>query len=262
MKVKEVIKELETLSPVGYAEDWDNVGLLLGDDEREVHHIMIALDATDEVVEQAVKQQVDMLITHHPMIFQPLKKINNHSMVGRRLWKLAGNRISYYAMHTNFDIKGGMAELAARRLGLVDTEPLEVTLVEAGMPEGIGRVGHLPEPMTIADIASLIKEQFDLENVMLYGDKEKVVWKVAICPGSGKSVIRNALDLNAELLITGDIGHHEGIDAVDEGLMILDATHYGLERIFIPFLEEYLGKVLTKEIRITSVDTGSPIEIL
>jgi putative NIF3 family GTP cyclohydrolase 1 type 2 len=130
------------------------------------------------------------------------------------------------------------------------------------MPEGIGRVGHLPEPMTITDIASLIKGQFDLENVILYGDKEKVVWKVAICPGSGKSVIRNALDLNAELLITGDIGHHEGIDAVDEGLMILDATHYGLERIFIPFLEEYLGKVLTKEIRITSVDTGSPIEIL
>lgn len=265
MKVKDIIKYLEQLSPVQYAEDWDNVGLLLGDDEQTVKHIMVALDATDYVVEQAVARHVDLLLTHHPMVFKPIKQINNHSMVGRRLLKLAGSRISYYAMHTNFDIKGGMAELASRKLGLIDTEPLDVTIVEQDVPEGIGRVGHLPEAMPVIDIATLVKQKFDLKNVILYGDKLKKVWKVAISPGSGKSEIQNALAAKAELLITGDIGHHEGIDAVDQGLMILDATHYGLEHIFIDFMAEYLESILRdrqEDIKISRMDTGSPIEIL
>jgi dinuclear metal center YbgI/SA1388 family protein len=262
MKLKDLIRYLEQLSPVQYAEDWDNVGLLLGDDTQEVTRVMIALDATDYVVEQAVLQKVDVLLTHHPMIFKPVKQINNHSMVGRRLLKLAGHHIAYYAMHTNFDIKGGMAEIAARRIGLTDMEPLEVTAVEQGVPEGIGRVGHLPEAMTVREIAEDIKQKFGLKNVILYGNKSNKVWKIAICPGSGKSEIQNALAAGAELLITGDIGHHEGIDALDQGLMILDATHYGLEHIFIEFMAGYLSALQNQDLQIICMDVGSPIEVL
>ena len=118
MRLKKILEWLEELSPVTYAEEWDNVGLLVGDDEQEIKRIVIALDASDSVIKQAVELQADLVLTHHPMIFKPVKQINNHSMIGRRILALASNRIAYYAMHTNFDIKGGMAELAAEKLDL------------------------------------------------------------------------------------------------------------------------------------------------
>lgn len=266
MKLYEIINRMEALSPITYAEDWDNVGLLVGDENGEIRHIMIALDASDYVIEQAVEQKADLLLTHHPMIFKPLKQINNRSMIGRRILKLASHGIAYYAMHTNFDIKGGMAELAAEKLQLIDTVPLEITAVVDGCTEGIGRTGMLPEPLTVTELAEKVKEKFDLKNVILYGSADETVHKISICPGSGKSEIQNALEQKADILITGDIGHHEGIDAVDMGLMILDATHYGLEHIFIDFMAEYLKAQLEEAgegaIQITCLDTGSPITIL
>ena len=264
MRLKSIMNCLERLSPLHYAEEWDNVGLLVGDENQEIQRIMVALDASDYVIDKAVEVQADLLLTHHPMIFRPLKQVNTQSMVGRRVLKLAGNRIAYYAMHTNFDIKGGMAELAAGRLNLKEQEPLDVTVIENGIPQGIGRVGMLPEEQSVRNIAALVKEKFDLENVILYGEPEQKVRKIAICPGSGKSEIENAQKAGAELLITGDIGHHEGIDAVDCGLPILDATHYGLEHIFIAFMVDYLKQCQAEigELEIIGMDTGSPITIL
>lgn len=267
MKLKTVMNWLEELSPLQYAEEWDNVGLLLGDENQEIRHIMIGLDASDYVIKQAVEQDADLLLTHHPMIFHPLKQMNTQSMVGRRLWNLATHRISYYAMHTNFDIKGSMADLAAQRLGMMKTEPLEVTCVESdGHTEGIGRVGWIPEQMSVEELAQLTKQEFDLKNVIVYGDVLKRVDRIAICPGSGKSEIGRAIEEGASVLITGDIGHHEGLDAVDMGLVIIDATHYGLEHIFINYMAEYLRKCMRQnmeeEIRITCVDAGSPITII
>lgn len=264
MKLKTIMNWLEQLSPLQYAEDWDNVGLLLGDEEQEIHHIVIALDASDYVVEQAIEKKADLLLTHHPMIFHALKQINNHTMVGRRIWKLANHQTAYYAMHTNFDIKGGMAELAGRKLGLLHAVPLEVTTEKGEQPEGIGRIGTLQTAMTVKSLASLIKERFGLENVMVYGDINKTVSCVAISPGSGKSEISHALDAGAELLITGDIGHHEGIDAVDSGLIVMDATHYGLEHIFIDFMADYIQRCSDgeEELQITCIDEGSPLTVL
>ena len=149
-------------------------------------------------------------------------------------------------------------------LNLKEQEPLDVTVIENGIPQGIGRVGMLPEAQSVRNIAALVKEKFDLENVILYGEPEQKVRKIAICPGSGKSEIENAQKAGAELLITGDIGHHEGIDAVDCGLPILDATHYGLEHIFIAFMVDYLKQCQAEigELEIIGMDTGSPITIL
>lgn len=262
MKLRTIMNWFEELSPLHYAEEWDNVGLLLGDEEQEIHHIMIALDASDDVVAQAIRQKADLLLTHHPMIFRGIKQINNRSLIGRRIWKLAGNQTAYYAMHTNFDIKGGMGELAGRRIHLLNTVPLEVTVQDEA--EGIGRIGILPEPIKVCDMAELVKQQFNLEHLIVYGDVAKTVQRVAISPGSGKSEISHALAAGAELLITGDIGHHEGMDAVDQGLVIMDATHYGLEHIFVEFMCEYIRKCSgeEEELRITCIDTGSPVQFL
>lgn len=238
MKCKDIISYLELLSPPQNACSWDNVGLLVGRSDKEVHKILIALDATVEVVKAAVKQDVDLLITHHPMIFSSMKKINEDSVCGSKILDLAENQIAYYAMHTNFDILGGMAQIAAERMMLKNVKPLECM---EGNPElGLGCIGEAVESMQLKDCAKMVKEKFSLSEVAVYGDLKQPISRIAMCPGSGKSMISMAKEQGAQVLITGDIGHHEGLDAIEMGLSIIDATHYGLESVFSDYIKEYL----------------------
>ncbi len=245
--------------------DWDNVGLLVGSREKEVKKIMLALDATDEVIDQAVAAQADMLITHHPMIFRGMKRITDGDFIGRRVIKLIRHDISYYAMHTNFDVYG-MGEAVAERLGLISDGVLEYTgcreTEKLGIEElGIGKKGHLPEQMTVQECAKLIKERFGLSSVRFFGDPEKVVSYVAVSPGSGKSEIEPALEAGIELLITGDIDHHDGIDAVAQGLAVIDAGHYGLEHIFGEYMKQYLEKQLP-ELAVVQAVEHEPFQVV
>ena len=239
MKCREIQKILETQSPLSYALSWDNVGLLAGSEKKEIQKIYIALDAVDSVIDAALSAQADLLLTHHPLIFKGIRQITAEDFIGRRLIRLIQNDVCYYAMHTNFDVKG-MADLSAAMLGLEDTEPLDVTVVENGGKEGIGRVGSLMEPMSAGHCARFVKAAFSIDKVRVYGDLERVIKRVAVCPGSGKGEIQNALLKGAQVLITGDIGHHDGIDAAAMGLCIIDAGHYGIEHIFIRYMKEYL----------------------
>ena len=239
MLCRDIMKVIEATYPKHAALEWDNVGLLVGRTEKEVKKIYVALDATDGVIEQAVAANADMLITHHPLLFSPLKKITDEHFIGGRVVKLLQHDISYYAMHTNYDVCG-MADISAAILGLDGAETLEVTDEESR--EGIGRVGDLSSPMSLQSCGELIKEKFQLDSVKVFGDLSSTVQRVAICPGSGKGMTELALEKNADVLVTGDIGHHEGIDAVAQGLAIIDAGHYGLEHIFIEDMANYLRK--------------------
>ena len=261
MKVTEIVQQLEQLSPKQYACSWDNVGLLVGRMDQEVHKIVVTLDVTNEVVERAKQLQADLIVSHHPMIFSSMKKVNDETVLGRKLLTLIENKIACYAMHTNFDIMGGMAQLAEKRLELQNTIPLEVTAEEEGKREGIGRVGNLKRPMTLKQCAEVVKEKFQLETVALFGEEETIVNRVAICPGSGKGMAKEAVEKGAEVLITGDIGHHDGLDALEEGLSIIDAGHYGLESIFMEFIINYL-KEHTKDVVIEGIDSKSPFHIV
>ena len=243
MKCKEIISLLEEEYPKSCAEEWDNVGLLAGDENTEVKDILVSLDATDEVVEQAVSKKVQMLITHHPLIFGSVKQINNSSVVGRRLLKIIGNGIAYYAMHTNFDIRG-MARLNEEQIGLVNTSVLLETGEEDGTPEGIGRVGELPEPMNYTSLAAHIKKSLGIDSVRCYGYGDPVIKRAAISGGSGKSVVSCALKAGAQVLITGDIDYHTGIDAAADGLYIIDAGHFGTEYVFMEYMAQKLKKLL------------------
>ena len=239
MLCRDIMKVIEATYPKHAALEWDNVGLLVGRTEKEVKKIYVALDATDEVIEQAVAANADMLITHHPLLFSPLKKITDEHFIGSRVVKLLQHDISYYAMHTNYDVCG-MADISAAILGLDGAETLEVTDKES--MEGIGKVGDFSGPMSLQSCGEFIKEKFQLDSVKVFGDLSSTVQRVAICPGSGKGMTELALEKNADVLVTGDIGHHEGIDAVAQGLAIIDAGHYGLEHIFIEDMENYLRK--------------------
>ena len=254
MTCGEIISLLQEQSPDEFACDWDNVGLLVGDFEQEIQKIYIAVDATDETIAEAAAEKADLLLTHHPMIFKSLKKVNTRDFVGKRVMQLIRSNISYYAMHTNFDVKG-MARIAAEKMNLSECQVLEETCRGEEGPEGIGRVGFLPEEVPLAACISRVKKAFAVETVKVFGDLNQKVQKAAVSPGSGKSVIMNALRSGAQVLVTGDIDHHEGIDAAAQGLAVIDAGHYGVEKLFVPYMVEYL-KDRTQKIQIV----GQPVK--
>lgn len=245
MLCREIMEQIETVYGKQYALDWDNVGLLAGRDDKSVKKIYLALDPTEEVIAEAIRIQADMLITHHPLIFGSVKCVNNLDFEGRRILKLAQNDISCYAMHTNYDVRG-MADLSIQKLGMTSGEILDVTCVGAeGKEEGIGRVCDLKEPVTLEACCEMVKQAYDLDCVRVFGDVTGMVRRLAICPGAGRSDIPAALASGADVYVTGDIGHHDGIDAVAQGMAVIDAGHYGIEHIFVEDMKQYLEQRLT-----------------
>lgn len=261
MKCKEIIEKLNQRWPETYALSFDNVGLLVGDREQEVHHIFVALDVTDDVLDQAIACGADMIVTHHPLLFSAIKKVTTDDFIGSRIVKMIRHGISYYAMHTNFDVMG-MANLNALSLQLRDTEVLEVTYEGAdGKREGIGRTGMLQKEMTLKDFSVFVKEQLGLEMVRVYGDLDTMISRVAISSGSGKSMVKEAIRSGVQVLVTGDIDYHTGIDAVAQNLMIVDAGHYGTEMIFIEHMEVALKEMLS-DIEITKARIQQPFALV
>ena len=260
MKCKEIFRKIEEKYPLERAENWDNPGLLVGSQEQEVKKIFLALDVTDETLEAAVKARADLMITHHPLIFSGMKKITAEDFIGRRVMKLIEHHISYYAMHTNFDIMG-MAELSADYLQLSKKGILEITYEEGTQKEGLGRYGQLPKPMTLEECARFVKQQFQLPFVKVYGNPDTMVSSAAICTGSGKSLLKAVLKSQAEVYITGDMDYHSAIDAVAQGICILDAGHYGTEYIFIEYMKKEL-QTMIPEVEVETMPAMHPCKLV
>ena len=240
---EDVMQCLEDLSPVSFAEGWDNVGLLLGRREKVVDTVMLCVDVTEQVISQAIQAGVSMIVSHHPLIFSGVKRITNDDVFGTRLIDLIQADICVYAMHTNFDVMG-MADAAAERLELLDTEVLQVTYEDEIATEGIGRTGKLKGAMTLEEVAALTKEAFQVPSVRVFGEPETLCCEVAVCPGSGKSLIKDVLKSGVDVYITGDIDHHTGIDLVAQGICVIDAGHYGVEKLFVPYIYDYFSKIM------------------
>ncbi len=266
MKCSEIMEILEELAPSGMACEWDNPGLLAGRSDKEVRTILVAVDATDAVLSQAEEAGADMLLTHHPLIFKPVRSINDRDFIGRRLLRLIQADRSYYAMHTNFDAAPGcMAALAGERLGLAHTCVLEeMGCTKEGVPYGIGLCGDFEQRLCLSEAAERVKKAFGLSHVTVYGDDggEKRIRWAAVCPGSGGGTLKEALKSGADVYITGDIGHHEGIDAVAQGMAVIDAGHYGIEHIFVDFMADYLERRLRGQVRAVKEKTVFPCRVM
>ena len=248
MKAYELIEWLNEHHPQKFAEDWDNVGLLVGDDQKEISHVFLALDLTEAVLDEAVAAGADMILTHHPMIFSGIKKINNHTFTGRKILRLIKEDIPYFAMHTNYDVIG-MADLSAEHLKLQDTRVLTVTDESGEQPEGFGRVGKY------------VKECNHLPDVRVYGDLDRKIETVAICTGSGKSMIGDVMAAGADVYVTGDIDYHTAIDTMADGLAIVDAGHYGTEYIFAEAMEKELNEAFSA-LKTTCASVKNPYTVL
>lgn len=264
MELKELISKLELLAPNKAAEKWDNPGLLV-DTKRDIKKVMLAVDASDYVIEKAIDNNVDLIITHHPLIFTGLKKVNYADFIGRRILSLAANGIALYAMHTNYDICQ-LSDAAGKKLGLVKEGIIEITdeseNVGFGMygtisDDELSKIGKRECNITVNDIANLVKLQFELPNVRVFGDLNKNVSRIGIFPGSGKSAVHEAISNSIDVLVTGDIDHHAGIDAVAEGMCIIDAGHYGIEKIFVDCMEEYFSKEMP-QMEIVAIKDDEP----
>ena len=256
MKCSEIISILEALSPRKYACDWDNPGLNVGHYDKDISKVLVTLDCDDGAIDKAIEIGADLIVSHHPLIFGKLKKVNDDSLAGRRVLKLIENGIACYCMHTNFDIKGGMAALAAEYIGMKNPKILEPT-TEC---EGLGRWDEF-EKATVGEWCNRVKNAFELDNVKVFGKLDSEVNRIAIAPGSGKESVELAVDMGLNLIITGDVGHHTGIDAVAQGCNVIDAGHYGVEKIFIDFICRFLGEE-TKDIEVVKYEQPAPFAVV
>ena len=255
MKVREIIQVIEEFAPLSIQEGWDNSGLCVGSPEDEVTSVLLALDCTPELVDEAMACGADMIITHHPLIFSGLKKISPEDMIGAAVIKAIKAGIAIYAAHTNADkVLEGVSGAMAARLGLVDVEVLDLD----GEGTGLGAVGNFPEPMTADQAIALVKEKFALKSMKASKPVEGMISRVAMCGGSGGSLIGAARKAGAQLYISGDISYHNFF--TPEDFMIMDIGHYESEIEIVEILFSLLRKKFpTFAVRITQNLNSNPI---
>ena len=255
MKVKDIIKVIEDFAPLSIQEGWDNSGLSIGSPEDEVTSVLLALDCTPELVDEAVACGADMIITHHPLIFSGLKKVSPDDLTGAAVIKAIKAGISIYAAHTNADkVLEGVSGAMAARLGLTDVQVLS----DEGDGNGLGVVGDLPQPMTAQQVVALVKERFSLKVVKASRPVTGMVSRVAMCGGSGSSLIGAARKSGAQLYISGDISYHNYFTQGD--FMLMDIGHYESEIDIVDILFSLIKKNFpTFAVRITQNINSNPI---
>lgn len=234
MKIGEFIERLNKRIPLSLAESWDNPGIMVGDPDVELKGVLVALDYDDKVFDFAVKNGINFIFTHHPLIFSPLKNIYAKKYIPKVLHGMIKHDISLYCAHTNLDsISGGVNDVLAEILGLVDVVPLEEIEWDGQGRSGTGRVGNLSTPLTLEDFACKIKTRLNLEFIQVTGILKSVIKKVALCSGSGARLASKAVDAGCDILVTGDVGYHNAQDALRLGISMIDGTHYGTEVIVL-----------------------------
>ena len=254
-KVKDIDAVLEDFAPLSIQEKWDNSGLCIGSPEAAVTSVLLGLDCTPELVDEAVSCGADMIVTHHPLIFSGLKKISPEDPVGSAVIKAVAAGISVYAAHTTADkVIAGVSGAMASRLGL-----REVSVLEPGADgNGLGVTGYFPEPLTAEEAVALVKERFSLKVVRASRPLPGKISKVALCGGSGSSLIPAAMAAGAGLYVTGDISYHHFF--TPEGFMLMDIGHYESEKDIVAILFSLIKKNFPNfAVRITENVNSNPI---
>lgn len=246
--VTDVVKVLKNLAPVELAEEWDNVGLLIGNPEREVHKIIIMLDFDEQGLEEALEVGADMIVTHHPAIMPKLSTITDPKFL-----TLIENKISVCSMHTNLDSADfGVNQVLAETLGLSNIESVDF--------DGLfGRVGYINE-CTLGEFIQTVKLALDIDYVRYVGSKKNVVKKVAVVGGGGADYIPNVKLCGCDVFVTADVKYHQAQKAQKINLNVIDAGHFETENPIIYSVARYLRSNLEDVEVITSLRNKSYIK--
>ncbi len=231
LTVQQVLDFINERAPFETQLPNDNSGLLVGDPNREVTGVHFALDVTPKVIDEAVQNGANLIVTHHPMMFNPIKRLVETDHQARLLCRLIRESISLISAHTNLDqAVGGCNDVLAERIGLTDI-----------VGEGFVRVGTLPAPMTAGELAASVSRALgDVVRVM--GDASAMVKKVGLCSGSGADEWPAAANMGAQAFLTGEAKHHIALEAAGAGVVILEAGHHATEEPGIFALADALQK--------------------
>ena len=243
ISVKDIAKILSEMAPARLAEDWDNVGLQVGRNEKEVRVILCALDFSAEVLEQATQLHADIIVTHHPAIFRGIKQLTDLDWRTALLLEAARKDIAVYSAHTNLDsVAGGVNDVLANLLELNNVEGFS----EEDTLQGIGRIGALKEATDLDAFAEKVKRVLKLQHVTVVPAGRKV-HKVAVCGGSGMDFLDYAVQAGADTYVTGDVKYHDAQDAQGKHINLIDATHQATELPVINELADRLALRLSRE---------------
>ncbi|MGM0368816.1 MAG: Nif3-like dinuclear metal center hexameric protein [Bacillota bacterium] len=344
VKLEEISGLINQLAPKNLATDWDNVGLQLGSSQQNIDNVLVALDVNQDVLEEAINVDADLIVAHHPFIFDDLSAVKFNTATGQLIQQAIKNDIAIYCAHTNYDIApGGLNDFLAQKLGVADASPLQITSIEQlkklvvfvpedyleqvretlgdleagwlgnyshcffyqsgtgtfkpltgtsphqgtvgqvnkvdeyrletiikadnisrvisklqqvhpyeevaydlypveneGQKFGLGRIGYLDNGLKLEDYIEQIKVNLDLDSLKFVGDLEQQINKVALCSGSGSDLIKTAAARGVDLFITGDVKYHEAQLAEELGINLVDAGHYGTEKIMKEAMTDYL----------------------
>lgn len=240
--VRDIFNYLNKLAPVELKMSFDNVGILAGNENNSVKKCLIALDITDDVINEAIKLHADLIVSHHPLIFHELKSVVESDLVGRKLIKLIKNDISAICMHTNLDIaQGGVNDALMSALGGTVSGFLEPCGEDSDHnPVGCGRVGQLAESVDFQDFLAFCKSALNT-NGLRYHNAGLPVKNLAVMGGSGGDCIALAKSLGCDTYVTSDIKYNGFLDAKELGINIIDADHYCTENVIVPVLFEKLS---------------------
>ena len=247
MKVKDILGALEEFAPLALQDGYDNAGLQIGlAEDAEATGALLCLDVTEDVVDEAVRRHCNLIVSHHPLLFRPVKSITGHDYVGRTLIRAIQQGITVYAAHTNLDSAyGGVNFKMAEKLGLQNVEWLSPKGgYECGgkaVTAGEGVIATLPAPLSPKDFMERVKEAFHLKSIRVNAADKKEIRRVALCGGSGAFLIPHAVEQGADAFITGEIGYHRFFG--HEGDMLLvEIGHYESEQYTLEILDDIIRK--------------------
>ncbi len=233
---------MNTLCPPELAESWDNCGYQIRIGSGEIRRVLVALEVTGEVIDEAVRTEADLILTHHPLIFGGITSVDDNNITERMIIRLIKSDISVFSCHTSFDkVPGGNNDYLGKILGFEDVRPVD--------EDGFLRKGILPAAVKFAGFKEHAAEVLGVDKSFFsaVGDPESVILTAAWCTGSGAEYMRAAVDQGCDLFITGDLKYHDAQNAKAMGLCVLDAGHFGTENIFTPNMAELLSKELKRK---------------
>ena len=248
MKIIDVYNVINTLAPFSSAEEWDNCGLLVGSFEEDCSTAVVCLDVTNEVINQAIENKAELIISHHPIIFDPIKSIGFESKIA----KLIKNNISVISAHTNLDIaQNGVNDILCERLGFKISE---------SFADAFGRICTFEKETNAEDLARLVKEKLSSKE-LTFIDAKNTITKVAICSGSGSSLVQEVIDKKVDAYITGELKHNVMIELYEENISVIMAGHFSTEVVISSVLTNRLNEILPQIKFISAMETPLVSEV-